>query len=345
MTQNPHAPAAALPSYDELAACLLDGLGQRPPRTAARVDGDRLVELYRETIETLEDRVANGDGHAPMSYAESALLCRCVLTAATLAEAIELAAEFCAMLKPRAGELTLRRRGATAVFSMNSLRQQPSSASCLVDMTGLFSYLQLFSWLIGEPLRPSVVVLGYPDRSVASPFLSLFDAPVYAGGNTYRIEFPATLLARPVLRRADELPAFLESFPYRVVAATADTAALNRRVRTYLETALARQQPLPGPAELGALLGMGEATLRRRLRAEGTSYIALREDCLRAAAERHLRDTDWEIEHIAERLGFSDAGTFRRAFRRWTGVAPSQLRKRSAPAGERPAPDAADMMI
>jgi AraC-like DNA-binding protein len=103
---------------------------------------------------------------------------------------------------------------------------------------------------------------------------------------------------------------------------------LQNQVRACLEAALSRGKPLPEPAALAELFGASAATLRRRLRAEGTSYSALREDCIRAAAERYLRDTEMDVESIAARLGFSDSGAFRRAFRRWTGVAPRDLRKR-----------------
>jgi len=40
-----------------------------------------------------------------------------------------------------------------------------------------------------------------------------------------------------------------------------------------------------------------------------------------------LRDESLSREQIAERLGYSDAANFARAFRRWTGRTPGMLRK------------------
>ena len=39
-----------------------------------------------------------------------------------------------------------------------------------------------------------------------------------------------------------------------------------------------------------------------------------------------LNETEWPIYKIAETLGFSETASFRHAFVRWSGVAPSQFR-------------------
>jgi AraC-like DNA-binding protein len=39
-------------------------------------------------------------------------------------------------------------------------------------------------------------------------------------------------------------------------------------------------------------------------------------------ALRYLATTNFTVEVIAERLGYSDTANFRHAFRRWTGVSP-----------------------
>ncbi|RJF92826.1 helix-turn-helix domain-containing protein [Noviherbaspirillum saxi] len=308
---------------DALAARLLRELGQADPSGTLSAVG--FVELYREAIGALEERVARGDGHPPMSHAEVDLLCRCVLSARTMDEAVKLAVQFCAMLHPRAGELALERRQNTVVFRMNSLRRRHSIAACLVDITGLYSYLLLFGWLIGEPLRPTEVFLSHPRREDAGPFLGLFEAPVVMGQKSCGFSFDARLLVRPVIRQARDLPAFLARFPFDVMAGPAGMAPLTQRVNAHLEAALAERVALPSGAVLAELLNLSESSLRRQLQAEGSSLSSLRDDCLRRTAERLLRQTDMTVEEIAGQLGFSNGG----AFRRWAGQAPTSLRRAS----------------
>ncbi|MBR8128131.1 AraC family transcriptional regulator [Burkholderia ambifaria] len=321
-----------------LGARLLDELtrsgaapAQRPTTPAAAAlttTPGGFVALYRDAIERLEAQVARGDGHPPMRKQEVDLMCRCLLSCATLADAIRCAAEFCEMLTPRAGALSLTVRDTRATFRMDSLRRTRSSAACLVDLTGLFCYLQLFGWLIGQPLRPDEVWLGHPRRDDAMPLLGLFNAPVDVGRKTYGFAFDAARLDARVIRQPGELAAFLVDFPFRLIDAAPAVVSWAQQVRGFLDAALAHEQALPPLTALATWLGVSEATLRRRLAAEGSSYHALREQCLADVARRCLRDeSDWPVARIAAHLGFSGEEAFRRAFMRWTGVAPSRFRR------------------
>ena len=68
-------------------------------------------------------------------------------------------------------------------------------------------------------------------------------------------------------------------------------------------------------------------TLRRRLQQEGTSYRKLADELRTEIAIKYLRDTAMTVEDIASSLGFSDAASFRYAFRRWTNATPGKFRR------------------
>lgn len=74
-------------------------------------------------------------------------------------------------------------------------------------------------------------------------------------------------------------------------------------------------------------LAMSRRTLRRRLEAEGTSFHKLGEDCRCSIGRALLTRTNLPIIEIAMRLGYSDHTAFSRAFSRWCGVPPRELRK------------------
>jgi AraC-like DNA-binding protein len=74
------------------------------------------------------------------------------------------------------------------------------------------------------------------------------------------------------------------------------------------------------------VLHLSPRTLHRRLIAEGTSFRELLEDARRSLALEYLRSNRLSIEEIAFTLGYADLANFRRAFRRWEGMPPSEYR-------------------
>ena len=68
-------------------------------------------------------------------------------------------------------------------------------------------------------------------------------------------------------------------------------------------------------------------TLQRRLSAEQTTYSRVVDDTRAAMAGEWLETTDATIVEIAHQLGYKNQGDFTRAFRRWSGVSPSEFRR------------------
>jgi AraC-like DNA-binding protein len=81
------------------------------------------------------------------------------------------------------------------------------------------------------------------------------------------------------------------------------------------------------PDELARALHLSERTLRRRLALEGTSYQALLDEVRRALALTLVLRSDLSFAQMAEQLGFADASTYYRAFKRWTGTTPREYQK------------------
>jgi AraC-like DNA-binding protein len=90
----------------------------------------------------------------------------------------------------------------------------------------------------------------------------------------------------------------------------------------------------PAVREVARLLSVSPRTLQRLLNEEGVSYSDLVERCRCEIACDALEHTDKAIQEIAAILGYRNASSFARAFRRWTGTAPrayrNQLRDRQS---------------
>ena len=74
---------------------------------------------------------------------------------------------------------------------------------------------------------------------------------------------------------------------------------------------------------------MTTRTLRRRLLAEGTTFSEQLDHVRRELAIDYVERGGRSITEVSFLLGFSTTGAFHRAFRRWTGQAPSEYRSQT----------------
>lgn len=83
---------------------------------------------------------------------------------------------------------------------------------------------------------------------------------------------------------------------------------------------------LPDQIAVANELFMSPRTLSRRLHEEGTSFRALLDEVRQMLSEQLLAYTDMSTEQVAARLGYAEAASFIRAFRRWKGCPPQEFR-------------------
>ena len=80
--------------------------------------------------------------------------------------------------------------------------------------------------------------------------------------------------------------------------------------------------------EVAALLFLHRRTLNRRLLNQGTNFQHILDEIRFEAACQLLDYTQLSLTDIAASLGYSESSAFTRAFRRWSGAAPSRRRQR-----------------
>ncbi len=103
--------------------------------------------------------------------------------------------------------------------------------------------------------------------------------------------------------------------------ATRKESSFRREVEAVVEPLLAK-----GDANIDRVardMGLSRQTLYRRLKAEGVTFELLLDELRHRLALKLLRDQHLPVKQAAWRLGFSDPAAFSRAFKRWTGTAPS----------------------
>jgi AraC-like DNA-binding protein len=91
-----------------------------------------------------------------------------------------------------------------------------------------------------------------------------------------------------------------------------------------------------GEASMDAIagkLGLSRQTLFRRLREEGVTFEKVLDDVRHKLALHYLSGNKVSVRETAYLVGFSDPGSFSRAFKRWTGSSPRMRRGSMAERG------------
>lgn len=336
-------PAAfALPFLEQLVplGCDVDALWKaarmnEPLRAVQRhrvltLPTSEFARFYRLAIGALEDRCCAREGGRPLGKLAVDMMCYTLIHCATLGKAVERATLFNRAMEERGADVQMQRRGERAWFTIDTRRRVRDGAALLVDLTGINLHFQLFSWLVGRRLPDAEAGLAYPPPSRPNPLYEAYGMPLRFDRQINYLSFPADCLRLKLVRSHAELERVIEYLPFRLDIGNARGGNLALSIRLLIADALQHQGRAPDAEAVAQLFHMSTASMRRHLRVEGSSYSELRGACQREAAVHLLRHTDMPIAEIARRVGLGSDRAFRRAFRQWIGVLPSEFRRRSA---------------
>jgi AraC-like DNA-binding protein len=162
-----------------------------------------------------------------------------------------------------------------------------------------------------------------PGRQVAA-----LGAPVRFGQARNAIVLTGAQLARPSPHASPPLHALHEK-----VVAEALPPAVERPLLDRVREAVGAQLE-GGPPALGAIaraLATSARTLQRRLGEQGLEYQQVVDEVRHQRALALLAEPALSVLAVARAVGYGDASSFHRAFRRWTGTTPAAWRARGAP--------------
>jgi AraC-like DNA-binding protein len=182
------------------------------------------------------------------------------------------------------------------------------------------------SWLVAR--RIPLLGVDYTAAQAGTDTSRVYQAPIRYGQPHVGLSFEAHWLDLPVVQSAQSVREFLAGAPANLIVKYRDTSSLTDRIRRLLRRRLGEE--LPSLEEVGDALAVTPQTLRRRLREEGRGFQQIKDELRRDAAIEFLTNTRLPLLDIANEVGFSEASTFHRAFKNWTGVAPGEYRSSHA---------------
>lgn len=291
-----------------------------------RIPLPRYAALYNHVTTQLDDE-GFGLFSVPLRGGCFEFLCRSVLSAATLDEALQRACRYLRLVLPDLA-VSLVASGTTARLIITEQLALPHGRVFAHEW--LLRLLHgLACWLIDRSLRLDRVDFPYPRPAHVADYALIYTADSRFDAPRLEAHFDTRLLALPVRRDEAALGQFLLGAPGRISTLYRRDRETAPRVRDALRSQLPEWPDLPAVA---ARLHLSPRTLHRRLAAEGTHFQAIKDALRYELARDWLGKSRRPLQEIAADLGFADTTAFYRAFTGWSGMAPTTYRRRPEPA-------------
>jgi AraC-like DNA-binding protein len=293
-------------------------------RRGARVRVGAAVEAWHRSTKRLGDPLFGLTLGEKLPMGAMTLLDYLVMSSANVGDAVARIARY-APLMADSERLALTVQGDEARFRYHNDTNIPCAIEMIVGMF-MMRARDLFgpSWSVKRvcfahaPLGP----LATYDRICQAPVL--FEMPVT------EVVFARDLTALPMTGADARLNAIFVAEAEAALATLAPAVAAPSFIDTVkraLEDGLHERDLTL--TRLADQLGVSTRTLQRRLRAAGVTHRGLVSGVRKDLAARSLAARVSQGQ-IARTLGYSGAGAFQRAFKRWSGVTPGQLRGKPA---------------
>jgi AraC-like DNA-binding protein len=242
------------------------------------------------------------------------------LSASSVREALELAVQFAPVFST-ALAIHLRVEDRVASLCVEE-HADLGSARDIVLISMLLGLREVGSALTGRSLQ-GVFELRIPEPLYYPRFADL--APTWRFGQPInRMQFDAASLDLPIITADRAACRLARKLCERALDELGFDAGLADRVRRLLASDAGG---FPSFAQVAARIHLSPRTLKRRLAAQGLSFSALVDRERRERALDLLRSSRLSIEDVAERLDYTAASSFVRAFHRWTGQTPAAYRR------------------
>jgi len=292
----------------------------------ARLPHDSHVRLWRETERLLADPdfglTAVSAIVSPASLGVVGLL---AMTSRDVEESVARAVAYGRLLK----EDLFTSYHLTPTELVIELRPPAVQPRALVDAS-LAAYRHFMTQWTAEEVTVREVLVQHQRPADVSSYEATFGAPVRFGQPTNALILDRQVARIPLVTAQPAVAGFLERVaraelgqlePARDTASRAIPSSVRAAVREAIET---------GDASIAVVarrLGTSARTLQRSLGALGVTYREVTDAERWAIAGPLVASTDLSIDEIALRLGYAESKAFRRAFRRWSGVTPGEVRR------------------
>jgi AraC-like DNA-binding protein len=282
-----------------------------------------VMQALQESVDQLGDPTLGLRAGLQLDAGDFDVLEHAARAAPNLGEAMQVMARYFRIMN-EAAEISTTVEGEVAIwrFAPRSDQPRPPASNDFAVASSIEFSRRNVSYY--EP--PLEIRFIHERPSYAAEYERIFKTKITFGAPHNTLVLKKSRLEVPMLRASPKMSAAFELQARNLLEKLQRREGITGRVREEVS-----EQFRTGSVSMqlaSRRLAMSVATLRRRLEEEGTTFSAIVDDLRKQLAERYLRENAPTISEIAFLLGFSDVTAFGRAFKRWTGVSPSEYRTR-----------------
>ena len=290
----------------------------QPPYITYR-EACRLIQCALEALPGSGHGLALG---SRQSLAEFGLLGLAMLTAPTFGEALRTGIRF-APITGAMLDLAVVDDHAGIAVTMRMRTHEPALEAFLCEEL-ISSCLNLCRAMLGEEFHCERVELAYSPPPYAAQYATALSTEVLFNRPDTRVVIAHPWLHLPMPAANPESARQIALLCHAQMPSEQPPAGIVAAVERRLALQVAG---VPRLTDLAAELHLTERTLRRQLSAAGTSFRALLDGVRECIASELLAESNLPIDQVAVAVGFGDVRDFRRAFKRWTGRLPGEMRR------------------
>jgi AraC-like DNA-binding protein len=292
-------------------------------KRGARVSAGAVADAWKRTTRRLGDPLFGLTLAPAIPLGAMSLLDYVAMSSADVGAALAAVARYSPLMSD-AEWLGLTVHGNEARFRFHNGADIPYAIEMIV---GLF--VRRTRELFGPDWAIKRVNFAHLPQGSRATYDRICQVPVQFGAPFTEAVFARELLSKPMPGADQHLNSVLTAEAEAALEALAGPSATPSFITTVVRTLEdgLREQDLT-LSRMAEQLGVSVRTLQRRLRAAGISHRGLVRDVREGIAHRSLA-THVSQGQIARSLGYSGAGAFQRAFKRWSGMTPGQHRSRS----------------
>ena len=250
-----------------------------------------------------------------------------VNAAETLRDFFEMVANY-SLFNSQTGSLVLQasRRGQTRLTVQENVNVGPSQSIVVEIVLACFTrFVRIYK---GKRWSPVNVGFRHSAPGDLASYQAFWSDRIAFSQKANFIEFDNTCLDQPINDIDPALLAVIRDHAKQLVKSSSEKSDLRTQLRLFLIENIGSQHI--SQDDLARQFGMSRSTLQRRLKEEGASLRQIRNEVIELLAKQMLSNTNAPISSIIEKLGFSEASAFSRAFSNLTGgVSPREYRKQA----------------